>query len=248
MSALTARSFSLSLFLHTTLVMMLALWFASSTSEIARSVPPLFTLVPNFSPAAPTSAPTHAVSVVIPVARPAAPVNVTPARAPTPPATLTPTKTALATNRASAPTKTPANLTIEEFRRLHGTPSPVSPNRQASATPATARVSESFPVSTSSAARPTQSTNENPDFTAGLLRDLRAAFVSAGISSSGLSTVVEFTFDEVGVFKTVRIVRSSGDATFDAAVLAAFAQVRARNFAPDATGQSYRVTFQTTGS
>ena len=94
----------------------------------------------------------------------------------------------------------------------------------------------------------TAATADDLSFTPGLLRDLRAAFVSTGIATTGLSAVVEFTFNEVGVFKAVRIIRSSGDPAFDGAVLAAFAQVRARGFPAEATGQSYRVTFQITGN
>lgn len=248
MTAPSVRSLSFSLILHATFLGALAFFLTSQSEKITQPLSSLFTLVPTLD-APSTSLPgetSHPISVSLPIAPPTA------RSAPTPPAAITaPAKTIPTPTRSIAP-KAPARLTENEFRRQHGSQQ-TSTRPVAQLTP-TPRVSENFsPARTSSS---TGSVSKNPaatitddlSFTPALLRDLRAAFVSAGISTTGLSAVVEFTFDEVGIFKTVRVVRSSSDATFDAAVLAAFAQVRARGFPPEAAGQSYRVTFQITGS
>ena len=247
MSAHTARSFSLSLFLHAVLAAALAFWLASSTSEITRSAPALFTLVPSIGPAAAALPAAPTVSLTLPVVRPAAPIDLAPTRESNPPAAPVPAKPTPAARRTPSPAKPVATLTIDEFRQRHGPPSPTTTPRSAGAQPAVPRVSESFVPTAASVANSSATGADELAFTANLLRDLRAAFATAGPSTGGLSAVVEFAFSPAGVLHPVRIVRSSGDPTFDAAVLAAFARVRARGFPPEAAGQSYRVTFQLSG-
>jgi colicin import membrane protein len=59
-----------------------------------------------------------------------------------------------------------------------------------------------------------------------------------------LSAEAEFTLAANGVLTGVRIVRSSGNADFDASVLEAFARVRSIGPRPDSKTGTHRLTFR----
>ncbi len=250
MNAMSFRSLGGSLFIHAAVAGLIALVLGFQAPRISPPPANPFTIFPTAdtssslpaaSPTAPASTP-RPISVSIPVTPPAARPE------PTPPIAVINPPTA----KRPAPARSPRRLTIDEFRSLHG--SPENSTRPKPTTPPAPRVSETFPTSRTSTVAQTRSENISAAthadalrFTPGLLRDLRAAFVNAGIAETGLSAVVEFTFDENGVMGAARIVRPSGNRTFDDAVLAAFTQTRVRDFPRDAAGQSYTVTFQNTG-
>ena len=106
-------------------------------------------------------------------------------------------------------------MSIEEFRRRQGAAIP-------SAKPAPSRVvipkvSESFSVPSNHGVPAVAGGPADPGFASGLLRDLREAFVGAGVNAAGLSAEVGFLLAADGSLEAVRIRRSSGNAAFDAA-------------------------------
>jgi TonB family protein len=137
-------------------------------------------------------------------------------------------------------------MSIDEFRRKNRSAQPVNPVRSPSAAPTAPRVSDEF--SFPAASRPATSTGEAVDlsFASGLLRDLRDAFDGSVAEAWKLSAEVEFSVGPHGSLVDVRVLRSSGVVSFDAAVLAAFKKVRARDFQPGASRERYLVTFRTT--
>lgn len=224
--------------LHAGSAVFVLVMFVGKPPEPAVSPEVIFTVVDDEIGSAPvrSSAPTAPMSLHLPapVVRP---------HVPTPSAPASPHRLASAPGTAPAAASSPSpRMSIDEFRRRQGTAIP-----SAKPTPSRAiipKVSESFSVPSSHGAPALSEGPADPGFASGLLRDLREAFVGAGIKAAGLSAEVGFLLAANGSLEAVRIRRSSGDAAFDAAVIAAFRDVRARGFSAEAVGKSYQVTFR----
>lgn len=234
MSIHNLRSLGLSLLLHAAFALVLVVVFLTRQSEIAHAVTQVFVLMANAEvpPADAPSAEKPAVQIHLPqVTRSEiVPVRtVTPQRAP---AESPPTRT------DPAPNGIP--MSQAEFIRLH--PNDSTAQRTSRVPAVVPRVQESFPLAPGTS----QSSGETAEASFGpnLLRDLKSVFVNSGIDRVGLITTIAFTLSADGRLSNLRLLRSSGDSGFDAAVLTAFGKVRARNFSPENIGKAYQVQFR----
>lgn len=128
-------------------------------------------------------------------------------------------------------------ISIDDFRRDH---------------PASAPHPKPIPRVPGSLPAPPSATPVTPatdlveaTFADALLSDLRGALADAGATApAGTVAVVEFALARDGRLNDVEIARSSGSPDFDAAIRAAFKQVRARGFQRPDVGRTYVVKFR----
>lgn len=228
------RSFGLSLLLHAAFALVLVVIFATRQSEITQAATQVFVLMGNSAVSSADAPSTEKLALQIHLPR-ITRSEVEPVR----PETTQPAPTeSLPTRTDRAPNGIP--MSQAEFRRRHGNDATA---QRISKVPAVIpRVQESFPLAPGAPA----SSGEAADASFGpnLLRDLKNVFVNSGIDRVGLITTVAFTLSADGRLINLRLIRSSGDDSFDSAVLTAFRKVRARNFSPDNIGKAYQVQFR----
>jgi colicin import membrane protein len=147
-----------------------------------------------------------------------------------------------------------AKANYEQFKKEHGVKTTAAQRPATATTPgpridpnAARRGLESATSSGPGAGGPAAKADAGPalDRYFAMLRErLRANHEKPGGLSDLLSAEAEFTLAANGVLTGVRIVRSSGNADFDASVLEAFARVRSIGPRPDSKTGTHRLTFR----
>ncbi len=143
-----------------------------------------------------------------------------------------------ATIRSTSVALPPHRMTIDEFRATHGSPkTAVAP----AVTPQ--RVSESFHFTDSISVRSSQNGINEQTFVPALLRELRETLAAAGLTTSGRSATVQFSFRADGTIEQVKVTRPSGEKLFDQTVVQVFQRVRVKGFSPHEVGRGYEIDF-----
>lgn len=234
MSIHNLRSFGLSLLIHGAFALVLVGVFATRQSEITQAVTQVFVLMCN-SEVLPADAPSPrnpAIQIRLPQVTHTEIIPAPTMASRRAPAESRPTRSEAAPNGTQ--------MSLAEFRQRHGNDTTAQrTSRQPTAIP---RVQESFQLAPGAGV--VSGETADASFGPNLLRDLKSVFVNSGIDRTGLITTVEFTLSADGRLSNLRLLRSSGDGVFDAAVLTAFGKVRARNFAHDNIDKTYQVQFR----
>ena len=248
MTSTLPRSFSLAVLLHAALAGFVVLFLIQNAARpLAPSTAPLVLFVGE-SENTPTSAPAGPPAVsfrppppsqhgsAVPTADPAAGVATSADASP-----LTETRPP----RPKPDGAKPPRMTIDQFNALH--PTGPEPRSHAAPTTPVRHLGESYPLpapgATNSAVGHIATDTAEPLFAAGLRRALAAALAATAAHTGG-SAEVEFRLGRDGSLIAARIIRSSGDPAFDAALLAVYRQVRARGFTPAEIGLTYSLTFR----
>jgi TonB family protein len=212
-------------------------------------------------PDTPRSRPTPARSTPPPRATPA-PARPTPPVAPpqnvvTPPRTVTqpaPTPSRVTVPPAPAPTPAQDRISYRDFVDQHGKPQTRSPRPNTTTRPPVSapRIDTRFAVNLSDAVRTPGSLTGMTDaqqselgLYIGTLKDaLQRNWDKPSGVPAATEAVVEFDLSASGRVTNVRIVEKSGNAVFDASVLAAFARLTTVGPTPDGREFTLRLTFR----
>lgn len=253
MTARTANSFLLAVLLHGALIGVawwLAAMFNAPAMEWTPPAAPVFEIVPgvsgeNSSSGDRTAAAANAPSVKLilpprPVVRAVEPTREA--------------ETPLSAATSAAPTvarthPAPARMSYQQFQQTHRTASSsAAKNPMKAATQAkTPHIDLGEILASEGGARDVArgGGSEIDAYLARLLRQLNDTYVRPAGLDAGWQARVEFALRPDGTIASARIAEGSGNAEFDASVLACFRQLRALDAPPaGAAGQSYRVLFR----
>jgi TonB family protein len=154
---------------------------------------------------------------------------------------------------STMPAKEPALVTsprmrIDEFRTLHPSPRVPEHVRPQAAPRIVVDAFDNSSASPSAHSSPGGSTDEKSAFIAGLVQRLRNAAGVIGQDGAGLACRIEITLSSNGSVQSSRILTSSGNRSFDQAVLAALKQIKPATPPAFLAGTPLRMTFQTVPS
>lgn len=182
-----------------------------------------------------------------------------PTPTPTPRPTPTPTPAPTPTPRPTPAPTPPPQITREQFEREHG---PIRPTRTTAPPPRQPPVNIELPTFDTRPMREAFSAMSSADQAAlaGMSRADQQAAASFGqallarlnaawnrppeLSGQDLAAEVSFRVQRDGTLSNYRIVRSSGNSTFDASVLAVFQTVQRVSAPPRGADAAYSITFR----
>jgi TonB family protein len=243
-----AQPFALSFTLHAVAVVALVFVLARPIREIVTAEPKVFSLVPP-AVSASTAPGAGSGTVIVPTVQ----FPNLPQYAPSPVAEVMEPAPQIETVSDSAPRKiSPAKrISIEEHRRLYGAPPARRIEKLVARTgPNIAKINaKDFAMPAEGGQQAMAQSIDGPagvgeDFVARLVQELRSSYSSREAAFSGLATQIEFTLEEDGSLKNASLLKTSGSAEFDQAVLTTLRRVRLTGFPSIAVGQIFRVRFR----